>query len=120
MPKEVGEAFTDEQEKVTKAVETWLESTTGSSEVAPSKVGRDSSRLLSSPESEAPSKPVISNQQIWVEDQLTRHEGAGDAVSRAAPTEGGTDKSGDDDGAGSVIFNMISKSPRVVKRSAGS
>lgn len=160
------DVFADEREKVTKAVETWLESTTEGSDTAPSKIDHEIARLLPSSKSTTSPKTVVSSHHTFIEDQLPVQDGNlptspddmalvrydatrraktvvsraktvpsevsqrtirqshqppprspfDDTASRAPPTESGVDVDGDNDGAGSVIFNMISKSPRVVKR----
>lgn len=69
------DVFTDEREQVTKAVETWLESTTGSSDIAPSRNGRDATRLLPSPESTSFPRTVVSSHQMWIGSRPTSQEG---------------------------------------------
>ncbi|KJR80556.1 uncharacterized protein SPSK_05275 [Sporothrix schenckii 1099-18] len=142
--------FRNEPEKATKAVETWLESTTVSSDVAQSNASHDTARLLPHPNSSASPKAIASSHESWVANQHPRQGGshrtspkdsalvrydatqrtettiprtrgapfqsASGAESRTPPTESGTGIEHDDDGAGTVIFNMISKIPRVVKK----
>ncbi|CAK7232248.1 hypothetical protein SBRCBS47491_008203 [Sporothrix bragantina] len=142
---EPADVHLDDHEKVTKAVETWLESTT----VPKDAVNNNNKSSDLTPQSlPAPPPPsprsVVSSQirkeQQWAESQLPRQENAPNPAAPPSVDDGALVRyeatprtetvlppkqeapapeaavSTDDETNRNVVFNMISKSPRIVKR----
>ncbi|CAK7203497.1 hypothetical protein SEUCBS139899_006231 [Sporothrix eucalyptigena] len=144
LPAEPIDVHVDEQQKVTKAVESWLEATTANDTVTAKDIVKDDApRLLPAAPSTASPKMAVSSQswkqqfsEPWVDSLQTTQESipAAPSVNEGAlvryevsrntetvsqnqelPVLNNVDNTGNDNDNGNVIFNMISKSPRVLK-----